>query len=226
MKNKLLVLICTSSLTYNLSGMQTSESLLKDNSTQNCIQLVLYKNGLPESEMCIAKQVSIDPTETLQELAQKTECDEPTLKQLFLLWKLPTNLFIYLVQHLHDYAPACPLDAWDVLILDDENQSEYDKTDIVSRASDDKSDTRSAPTLSEIEENYENSDTETQEVAAHQKEKAYYHTLDSSAIGQDDPTWQVLQGKKDHDYKRSRDVYKKVCRDAHQKKAARDPHHR
>lgn len=228
MKQMLFVFMCASIFTYNLTGMQTGESLLKDKSTQNCIQLVLYKDGRPESEMCLAKQVAVDPALTLHELSEETECDEPTLKQLFLSWKLPANLFIYLTQHLHDYAPTCPLDAWDVLILDDEqeDQSEYDKTDIVSRASDDRSDTHSELMPAQNEENYENSDIDTQEAKAPQEEKAYYHTLESSANGQDDPTWQVLQGKRDRDYKRTRDVYKKACRIAHQKKADREPHHR
>lgn len=226
MKQMLFVLMCASMLTYNLTGMQTSKSLLKDKATQNCIRIVLYKDGLPESEMCIATQVSVDPTETLQELGQKTECDEPALKQLFLSWKLPANQFIYLVKHLHDYDPECPLDAWDVLIPDDKTQSEYDETDRVSRESDDESDTNSILSLTETEEEYENNDIEAQEAQAPQKEKAYYHTLDSSASDQDDPLWQVLQGKKDHDYKRTRDVYKKARRIAHQKKADREPHHR
>ncbi len=223
MKQMLFVFTCANMFTYNLSGMQTSESLLKDNPTKNYIRLVLYKDGLPESEMCIAKQVSVDSTETLRELGQKSECDEPTLKQLFLSWKLPANLFIYLVQHLHDYDPSCPLAAWDVLILDDENQSEYDKTDIVSRISDDTSDAGSALMLSQNEEDYEKSDIGAQEDDVPQKEKAYYHTLDSSA-SQDDPTWQVLQGKKERDNKRSRDVYKKARRIAHQQKIDRVPH--
>ncbi len=228
MKQMLFVLTCASMLTYNLTGMQTSKSLLKDNSTQNCIHLMLHKNGLPESEMCIANQISVNPVLTLQGLSKETECDEPILRELFLRWNLPENLFVYLALHLRNDDPTCPLDAWDAFILDEkqEDQSEYEKTDIVSRTSDDISDTHSVLMLSQNEEDYANSDIKTQEDESSQQEKAYHHSLENAAIGQDDLIWQILQAKKDRADKRARDVYKKVHRIAQQQKADRAPHHR